>query len=308
MTITLTTSKPVTPSGADFAIYIDFRKDAKNPQRIFQASAALISAFERLDKILCETIDSKIAPMMMLEEIGVGSLKIWLKNLLEAIDDQTLKELNWKPMVGKYLVKAKYLVVNFLNREEKGKDGILVLSRQIQKIAEETDVLHLPDYKAPEIHDLVESMKEISAAKEHLDQQDRLQYLQTSGEVLEFNLAINWTPEKFEEFLTKEKIGYPEVLMNLVIKKPDYLGNSMWELRHGRTKVLAKIEDEKWLSRFQQREIDVRPGDALRCRVKQELYYGFDNELIAQKHLITRIEAVLENRYKQGDFFNENED
>ncbi|MBU6338494.1 MAG: hypothetical protein KGQ36_00755 [Rickettsiales bacterium] len=295
MTIAITTKKPITPKDADFAIYIDFKKNITNPQRVFQASASLISAFEKMDKVLCNTVDSRISPLMMLEEIEIGSLKIWLKSKLESIDDNVLKELNWKQIVGTYLVKAKYLMIDFLNKDEKqnDKDSLLVLSKKIQQIAEETNVRHLPDYKMPDIRDLVDVMQDVSTAKNHLDKQDKLQYLQGSGESLEFNLLIDWTPEKFEEFLTKEKIEFPEAPMNLVIKKPDYLGVSMWELRHGKTKILAKIEDEKWLSRFQQREIDVRPGDALRCRVKQELYYGFDNELIAQKYIITTVEAVL---------------
>lgn len=305
MTVAISTKKPTAPTNADFAIYIDFKKDIGNPQRIFQTSAALISAFEKLDRILCDTVDSKITPVMMLEEVEAGSLKIWLKSRLESVDDAALKELNWKVMVGKYLVKAKYLMIDFLNKDlvSDSRNGLIGLSKQVQKIAEETNVKHLPDYKMPDIRELVEAMQSISTAKNYLDKQDSMQYLQGSGESLEFNLLIDWTPEKFEEFLTKEVVKYPEVPMNLVIKKPDYLGNSMWELRHGKTKILAKIEDENWLIRFQERQIDVRPGDALRCRVKQELHYGFDNELIAQKHIITAVEAVLENQYKQGDFF-----
>jgi hypothetical protein len=305
MTIAITTKKPIAPKDADFAIYIDFKKNITNPQRVFQASASLISAFEKMDKVLCSTVDSRISPLMMLEEIEIGSLKIWLKSKLESIDDNALKDLNWKQIVGTYLVKAKYLMIDFLNKDEKqnDRDSLLVLSKRIKQIAEETNVRHLPDYKMPDIRDLVDVMQDVSTAKNYLDKQDKLQYLQGSGVSLEFNLLIDWTPEKFEEFLTKEKIEFPEMPMNLVIKKPDYLGISMWELRHGKTKILAKIEDEKWLFRFQQREIDVRPGDALRCRVKQELYYGFDNELIAQKYIITTVEAVLENQYKQGDLF-----
>ena len=33
--------------------------------------------------------------------------------------------------------------------------------------------------------------------------------------------------------------------MILAIKKPYYLGLSTWELRHGKKKILAKIEDEQ---------------------------------------------------------------
>ncbi len=309
MTTTITTKKPKIPENADFAIYIDFHKNAANPQRIFQTADALIRAFQRLDKSLCGAIDSKIAPLMMLEEIEIGSLKIWLKNALEATDDQALKELDWKPLVGKYLVQAKYLIIDFLNKGQKGenKEKLLDLSKKIKEVAQETDVKYLPDYKAPNILELAESIKEISAAKIFLDKQDKLQYIgdYTDKKYIDFDLSIDWTPENFEDLLTSEVVEYPELPMILAVKKPDYLANSAWELRHGKKKIIAKIEDENWLKEFQDRKKDVRPGDALRCKVKQKLYYGFDNELISEKYSITKIEEILEDKYKQMDLFDE---
>lgn len=98
MSITIATKKPSTPEDADFAIYIDFKKDIGNPQRIFQSSAALITAFEKLDKILCETVDSKISPVMMIEEIEIGSLKYGSKavwNRLMIVILKTLTGNRW---------------------------------------------------------------------------------------------------------------------------------------------------------------------------------------------------------------------
>ena len=46
---------------------------------------------------------------MVLEEIETGSIKIWLGNQLNRVDDDALKKLDWKPLVGKYLVRAKYV-------------------------------------------------------------------------------------------------------------------------------------------------------------------------------------------------------
>jgi len=80
---------------------------------------------------------------------------------------------------------------------------------------------------------------------------------------------------------------------------------SAWELSHDSKKILAKIEDEQWLKDFQDRKKDVRPGDAIRCRVKQKCYYGYDNELVAEKYTINKIEEVLENKYKQNDLFDD---
>ena len=174
-----TTKKPKIPTDVDFAIYIDFKKDISKPQRIFQTADLLIKALQKVDKYLCNTIDSKISPTMMLEEIQADSLKIWLKNQLEAADDQALKELNWKPIVGSYLVKAKYAIIKWCNKGElnENKESLLELSNEIKQIAQETDVRHLPDYKAPNIAQLADSMKDISESKNFLDKQDKLQYI-----------------------------------------------------------------------------------------------------------------------------------
>lgn len=309
MTTKITTKKPKIPTDVDFAIYIDFKKDLGKPQRVFQTAEALITALQKIDSLLCVSIDSKITPVMMLEEIESGSLKIWLKNTLEAVDDQALKELNWKQVVGKYLVKAKYVIINWCNngQQNENKDSLLMLSNEIRKIANETNVRYLPDYKAPSVPELVESIKDISQAKNFLDKQDKLQYIAGSdSEPLDFNLSIDWTPEKFEDFLTKEIVEFPEAPMILAIKKPDYLGLSGWEFRHGKKKIIAKIEDEQWLNDFQDRKKDVRPGDALRCKVKQRFHYGYDNELIAEKYSITKVDDILENKYKQPDLFDDN--
>ena len=64
----------------------------------------MIRALQGLDATLVGAIDTKIEPVMVLEEIESGSLIIWLRNILTAADDEALKKLDWKPAVGKYLV------------------------------------------------------------------------------------------------------------------------------------------------------------------------------------------------------------
>ncbi|MEQ1704833.1 MAG: hypothetical protein ABL867_02525, partial [Rickettsiales bacterium] len=194
--ITISTTQPKgIPPKADFAIYVNFDKEAPNPQRVFQAVSDLINAFQKFDKILCQTIDSNIEPVMMLEEIEAGSLKVWLRNVLQSTPDENLKKLEWKPLVGKYLVKAKYLAIELLNSEieDNKKEKIEDFGRKLADIASETDVRHLPDYKAPSINDLASSLREISDAKDSLSPKDSLSYISDDKEV-DFNLTINWTP------------------------------------------------------------------------------------------------------------------
>ncbi len=84
------------------------------------------------------------------------------------------------------------------------------------------------------------------------------------------NLSIRWPIEDIEALAIARTIEQPSAEMILAVKKPDYLGTSKWDLRHGKRTIQAKIEDEDWLRRFQNRQEDVRPGDALRCNVSIE--------------------------------------
>jgi len=67
----------------------------------------------------------------------------------------------------------------------------------------------------------------------------------------------------------------------------------MWEFRFQERPMEAKILDVEWLRKFQQRTADVRPGDALRARVKSKVSYGYDGEVVSVKHSITHVIEVI---------------
>ena len=81
--------------------------------------------------------------------------------------------------------------------------------------------------------------------------------------------------------------------MILKVKKPDYLGASMWELRHGEHNWSARIEDDEWLHRFQTRDVDVRPGDSLRALVRTDVRYGYHNEVVSEHRTILKVLETL---------------
>ena len=300
--ISFTTKKPAIPK-ADFAFYIDYKRDSGSASRVFLATHDFIKACERLDRELLQAIDSNIETILVLEDIEAASLKTWLKNVLTAADDQALKELDWKPAVGKYLVRAKYAVLRWADMDDPER-SLPNLAREIKQIAAETDVKHLPDYKAPSPESLINAVKDFQVVKNHFIDGDVVKVI-TAEETHEMNLTLRFDIADLEELAVKEKIIFPPAPMILAVKKPDYLGDSKWELRHGKRNIQAKIEHEQWLKKFQNREIDVRPGDALKCNVKIENWYGHDNELIAEKYVVSEVIEVLVNTYNQSDLFDE---
>lgn len=304
--VTVSDSPPAEPPNADFAIYVDFDKSAERPQRVFKALDGLIAAFERLDKALASSIDPDIVPILLLEDVEGGSIKVWLRNKLEATEDQSLYEIDWKPMVGRYLVAAKYAYIEWVNDEqERGKPGsISVLRKRILELAHKTDVRKIPDYGVPSSAELIESTKEIGRALSALNGNDTVTYISSAGNS-QFDVSIDWDKLSIEALAVRETITSPPSPMILAVKRPDYLGASQWEFRHGKRSIKGRIEDRKWLEDFQGRKVDVRPGDALRCKVKHEVSYGYDNEVVSETYVVVDVEAVLENEFNQPDFFAE---
>lgn len=302
VSVELTTKQPASPK-ADFAFYIDFKRGEGPASRIFSATHDFITACEKFDRELVSSIDSHIETVMVLEDIEVASLKTWLRNALSATDDQALKDLDWKPQVGKYLVRAKYMVLRWIDDENSPRD-LPALGREIQKLAAETDVRHLPDYKPVDPQAILTAIADFQHVKDRLSLGDRASVITLEGEH-EMNLTMRWNIEDIEALAVKEVQEIKAPSMILVVKKPDYLGTSKWEMRLGKKPILAKIGHDEWLKEFQDRRIDVRPGDALKCEVMIEHHYGYDNELLSERYVINKVHEVLVNAYSQADLFDE---
>ncbi len=247
-----------------------------------------------------------IKPVLVLEDIEAGSIRIWLKNVLEATDDQAIKGLDWKPAVGRYLVRAKYAYIRWANKEDPERT-LLDLARELRTIASETDIRHLPDYAPPSTAELADAAKQIDEAKQELSEGDRISYLSDENDPVDFDLSVSWSGEELSDLLVRETTKFENMPMNLIVKRPDYLGVSKWDFRHGRRSISARIEDTSWLTDFQERKVDVRPGDALKCLVTIEYSYGFDNELVSENHTVTTVEAVLENQIRQANLLDDEE-
>lgn len=279
---------------ADFCIYIDFDKNTPEPSRIFKAMTELIDSFQEIDKTLVSLIDNKIDTVLLLEDIQAGSLKTWLKNVLTALDDEGIKNLNWKPLIGKYLVKAKYILLDMMNKRTTITDRKEIIQAQndLLRLAEDTGVKRIPAYAPITPQKIIESLGKINGAIKNLSNKDKATYITNDDQEVRFNIEFNFVPEALEDLITKEVLE-ATIPMILKVKKPDYLGESKWEFKYENRIISAKIHDEEWLSKFQNREIDVRPGDSIRASVKQIAKYGYDFSVISISYEILKVVEII---------------
>lgn len=275
------------PPEGDIEIKIDYREGEGSPARVFDIAAGLIRSLEALDRALIDTIDSSISTELILEDVERSSLRVVLKNVLTAINDDALRDLDWKKLVGPYLVKAKYAAIEWLDKKP-GAERIEDLTERVRELAVETDVRRLPDY-AP-----------ISPTKlaQPLDEIQRIKKLFRPGEGLTLTLGKDeYTVDVSSDWIPSEHIAEArgaqdlsnDMDMVLTIRKPDLLGKSMWQFKHGKTNLSAPITDQQWLDEFHAGKHPVVPGDALRVRTRWESQYDEKGALIEQKVSIIRV-------------------
>jgi len=99
----------------DFCIHIEFDPTAPNPERIFESIAKLIKSFQEIDCHLINCVDTNIEPILVLEDIEKGSIKVWIAQILKELPDHALADGDWKKVLGKFLVQGKHsFLVNMI--------------------------------------------------------------------------------------------------------------------------------------------------------------------------------------------------
>jgi hypothetical protein len=277
-----------------FALKVDFNPETTNPGKMFLALSGLSNALQATDQTLIQSLNLRIQPILLIEDIEKGSLLVWIRNFLESIDDDSIKDLNLKKLIGGYLVKGKYIVINFINNRDSisSKDEIIELQAELIQEAEQTGISGLSIYNPINQRDILANINQIKNALSELDSEEKVYYYLNPSQSIPFNKAFNISPESIEDLAT-DQILNAKIPMILKVKKPDYLGESKWEFRHERKKIEAKITDLQWLQLFRSRKIDLRPGDALKVEVEVETRYDLNGEVISIQYTIFNVVEVI---------------
>jgi hypothetical protein len=249
---------PMPPPDADFSFRIVFEKGQGDPRRIFDAASELIDGFEHLDEAIAGSADATIRPLMVLEDIEAGSIRVWLSSFLKTVDDQGLREGEWKKAIGPALA---------------------------------SNIRQLGDY-AP-IHEakLLAALDSFQDAKRLLGLNDKLMLEAPSHKTYEVDLTKTWDPSEVitPDKTTTEKHSEGEII--LTIRKPDMTGKSKWQFTRGKFPIFAKITHQEWLKKFHDRKVEgFHSGDAMRCRVK--FTYVFDEKGTMLEEQIEIIEVL----------------
>jgi hypothetical protein len=277
----------------DFGITLQFEPNTAEPSRIFGTMTGLIEACQAIDNDLATSISIRVKHVLVLEDVQAGSLTARLKYVLESIDEDAVKNLDWKKALGAYLVKGKRKLVQFLEDRQtiQKASEIYELQGILGEAAAEAGLtlfsLSTP-VPAPRV---AEHMRLLSDATSPLSPGDKAEFVTDEGPV-PINTSFRLTSEAIEKILTKDS-SINRLEMTLVVKKPDFLGDSMWDFRHEGKRILAKVLDSEWLKTVHHGAIAFRSGDALRAFVEIETNYGNEGEVLGTHYRVLRVMEVI---------------
>jgi hypothetical protein len=274
-------------------IQIDFVPGEGDPARVFRAMAQLIDAFYQVDRDLAHAVNASSEPALRLERVEEGSVRAWLRTIVRQFDDDALENLDWRPLIGQYLVRGKHAMLRWLGEHDKleTRGEVVALQRELQDLVPQlpggNPLLALP---VPSDRLLLE-VQEITNALNELEPGETVIYV-SPLDTTPLATDLRLSSDEIEDLLTQEVVP-SENELHLLVKKPDYLGNSRWEFRLEDRSIEAKILDKPWLEQFRAGHVRLRPGDALRAKVRSEVHRGFEGQTVATRYYVLEVLGVV---------------
>ncbi|WP_223650120.1 hypothetical protein [Hymenobacter psoromatis] len=253
---------------AEFELYFDFEKQSHSPQRVFKIIADLLVVLGKFDSLLVQTADPEFRAELILEDIATGSLRAKLAIFLRSIPEEAVKNFDWKKLIGHFLNKGLQSFIKFLENKS-GIDNADELKNLQAALESEAAVVSTNPLLVPgqiPLDKLVVFMEEMTRAVAALRGQEYIEYRSAAGNA-RFNPHFN-TDNLQSLLITETQNSESEYLVKA--KRPDFMGESMWELVLKGHTIMAKMADNDWLEDFHEGRVDFRPSDYLRIKLQTE--------------------------------------
>ncbi len=255
--------------------------------------AGLIESVQRMDSHLAAMLGASVRTTLVLQDIEATSLKSRLRSIVEAVPDEPLQQGEVKKLIGHFLVKGKHKILDWCGDRKQISDRAEVkqLEADLHELAHQSDIKLLPAYAPIDTPSLLSDIAAVNEALAPLEEHDCATYTSLDGQS-RYNPYLVVSEQVIRDIVTRERLSSTGERI-LKVKKPDYLGASMWGFRYGTHTIEAKITDLSWLARFQANLEQVNPGDSLRVMLFEEVSYGYDNEVVHMEYEVRQVLGVI---------------
>lgn len=279
-----------------FQIKLEFDKNTENPSRLFYSFAEMIDSVNHLDTVIAKTLNSTITSKIILDDVEKGSILAKLWNELVISEDGKIDNPEPTNNFKEYIEKSRNIAIDFVAKNKHSVEDLQKLGDDIIEIAKIKNVSETFSYAEPDLIELGKSINKMKTATNELDNNEGF-ILQSSNE--NPSGIIKSGAEKIDIELVEKSLTKEEITNNYdafyKIKKPDFLGDSQWDFKHGNKSIKVKILHQDWLDKFHKGEIVVLPGDSLKVKIKQTNKYNRNGYLISEKIEIIKVLEIRKN-------------
>jgi hypothetical protein len=267
---------------SDVVVEVMANTGARRPPEVAQVQR-LQEGVEASYRALAGPVPIEVETVAVLEEVARRSLSSWLrvraKGTASGEDEASLL---------KFLARGTLAIIAWMDGSSTHQ--LADLQQALRVLAWGTSITTSAHPVLPSSADLVAAIAAWQKAKAGLAAGSSVRISTNNGST---ELDLGKTISEPRALLQARKLVNHSADMIFVVEMPDYQATGQWQLKHGETRTAAYCEPGTLLDRFYRRELDVRPGDALRCRVDFETSYGPDHEVLSERYRIVEVLEVL---------------
>jgi hypothetical protein len=250
-------------------------------------------AVEASYRALAGAAQVQFETVAVLEEVSKRSLSLWLR--VQATGDGALAAASDASSL-KFLARGTLAIIAWMD----GSPTLQLadLQQAIRVLAWGTSITTTAHPVLPSSSELVDAVIAWQRAKGGFAPGDAVRIITNNGSA---ELDLSKRIAEPRTLLLSRKLVNHSADMIFVVEMPDYQATGQWLLKHGETRTTAVAEPGTLLDKFYHRELDIRPGDALRCKVDWETSYGPDHEVLAERYRIVEIVEILPVSNSRGE-------
>lgn len=280
-----------------FEIRLDFKPNTGGPERIFFAMAEYLSAFENLIEIVGKGIDPQGSFSCELSGVQISSLK----SIVKCIGNYC-SALSRVPIV----IAGQMIDLHEINREEQ-------IEKIVSKIESEvvsTTEIDFPNQVNINRFEFSKGLERLTEASKRIVDGETIDVRNNEHNVIFLNTRTFFSKGSEEIFEEASHVKRHEEI--LLIKRPTFVGNSMWDFKSVQRKksFSAAIEHEDWLKKYQNRQVHLEPGDAISAIVEYVAYKERGDKFFNYKdHKVVSVQREIKKEELQLilDIENKNE-
>ena len=210
-------------------------------------------AIEASYRALAGPASLEVETVAVLEEVARRSLSLWLK--IDAADQEESSLL-------KFLARGTLAIIAWMDGSSTHQ--LADLQQAIRVLAWGTSVTTSTQPALPSSADLVSAIAAWQKAKAGMTAGSSVRIITNNGSA---DLNLGKTIAEPQALLQTRKLTNRSADLIFVVEMPDYQATGQWQLKHGDTHTSAYCQPGTLLDKFYRRELDIRPGDSIRCRV-----------------------------------------